>query len=505
MNKKAAIYARFSSNNQREESIDAQVRAITEYANKNGYIIVKSYIDEAFSATTDQRPAFLEMIKECEEDLFDIILIHKLDRFARNRYDSAIYKRMIQENDVRLISVLENIDDSPESVMLESTLEAVAEYFSRNLAREVRKGLKENALKGNHTGGKPPLGYMLDENKKLILHPDESHVVKLIFEKYTLEGVGYGSLADYLNNLGYRSKVGKKFTKNSFHDLLKNEKYIGTYTFDISAPKSASGKRNHHKHKSPDKIIKIEDNHEPIISKELFLKTQEKFLKNKNSKVMTAPSTNKKAIENYILTGIIYCSCGSKMSGKTCYSGRSKTKLSTYVCNDRVRKVSECKNKAINKRTIETQVLENFTNLIFSKKQETLLINQYKQFVKSNIKADPNELLLKNLQKSLNLKETKLNNLIDIMLESDSKTLITKMESLENEIANLKKEIKNTKLLIVPTIIPADDEIIIIINKIKKRILSDNIDNLRLILRHYVSKVIVDDKTVYIEYNEGDM
>ena len=91
------------------------------------------------------------------------------------------------------------------------------------------------------------------------------------------------------------------------------------------------------------------------------------------------------------------------------------------------------------------------------------------------------------------------------MLESDSKTLITKMESLENEIANLKKEIKNTKLLIVPTIIPADDEIIIIINKIKKRILSDNIDNLRLILRHYVSKVIVDDKTVYIEYNEGDM
>ena len=147
MSNRAAIYARFSSNNQREESIDAQVRAITEYANKNGYVIVKSYIDEAFSATTDQRPAFLEMIKECEDDIFDVILIHKLDRFARNRYDSAIYKRMIQDNDIRLISVLENIDDSPESVMLESTLEAVAEYFSRNLAREVRKGLKENALK----------------------------------------------------------------------------------------------------------------------------------------------------------------------------------------------------------------------------------------------------------------------------------------------------------------------------------------------------------------------
>mgnify|MGYP006390401497 CR=1 FL=1 len=182
MSNRAAIYARFSSNNQREESIDAQVRAITEYANKNGYVIVKSYIDEAFSATTDQRPAFLEMIKACEDDIFDVILIHKLDRFARNRYDSAIYKRMIQDNDIRLISVLENIDDSPESVMLESTLEAVAEYFSRNLAREVRKGLKENALKGNHTGGKPPLGYMLDENKKLIINSDEAYLVRMIFE-----------------------------------------------------------------------------------------------------------------------------------------------------------------------------------------------------------------------------------------------------------------------------------------------------------------------------------
>lgn len=499
MSNRAAIYARFSSNNQREESIDAQVRAITEYANKHNYVIVKSYIDEAYSATTDQRPAFLEMINESGDDMFDIILIHKLDRFARNRYDSAIYKRMLQENDVRLISVLENIDDSPESVMLESTLEAVAEYFSRNLAREVRKGLKENALKGTHTGGKPPLGYMLDDNKKLIIHPDEAPLVKIIFEKYTLEGCGYSALADYFNNLGFKTKVGKMFTRNSFHDLLKNEKYIGTYTFDISSPKSANGKRNSHKHKPPEQIIKIENNHEAIISKDLFDKTQIKMNANKHSSNRTI-SKNTKSIENYVLTGIIYCTCGSKMSGRTSYSGRSKTKLVTYNCNNRIRKISDCKNKAINKAAIEALVLKNFVSTVFSKKQEELLVNQYKEFLKSNTKTDPNEILLKSLQRSLKTKDSKLNNLIEIMLESNSNTLIHKMESLENEIKNVKKEIKNVELSIVPVQTPSDWDIITAINIIKQRIRSGDLNNLNLILHHYISKIIVDDKNVYIEY-----
>ena len=502
MSNRAAIYARFSSNNQREESIDAQVRAITEYANKNGYVIVKSYIDEAFSATTDQRPAFLEMIKECEDDIFDVILIHKLDRFARNRYDSAIYKRMIQDNDIRLISVLENIDDSPESVMLESTLEAVAEYFSRNLAREVRKGLKENALKGNHTGGKPPLGYMLDENKKLIINPDEAYLVRMIFEKYTVEGFGYGALADYLNNLGYVSKSGKKFTKNSFHDMLKNEKYIGTYTFDISAPKSASGKRNHHKHKSQDKIIRIENNHEAIISKDLFEKTQIKMNSNKHSSNRTI-SKNKRSTENYLFTGIIYCSCGSKMSGKTCYSGRSKTKLSTYICNDRVRKTSECRNKAINKNAIESKVLASFVNTVFSKKHEPLLIAQYRDFAKKTTKIDPNEIALKNLKKSLVSKENKLNKLIDLMLESDSKNLINKMQSLENEISFIEKEIKSIESAIVPVHSPSDVEIKKAITQLKKKIESGELENIKSILQHYISKIVVDDKNVYIQYDDN--
>jgi site-specific DNA recombinase len=148
-----AIYARYSSDNQREESIDAQVFEIKEYACTNGISTVKIYTDEARSATTDNRPGFLQMIDDAKKGLFDVLLIHKLDRFARNRYDSAFYKRELKKAKVKLISVTERLDDSPESVILESILEGMAEYYSKNLAREAMKGLKENARSCKHNGG----------------------------------------------------------------------------------------------------------------------------------------------------------------------------------------------------------------------------------------------------------------------------------------------------------------------------------------------------------------
>lgn len=151
--KKAAVYARYSSENQNEESIDAQIRAIKEYCSRNNIQIVKIYTDEALTATTANRPQFLQMIKDSKLGIFDTVIVHKLDRFARNRYDSAFYKRELKLNGVRIVSVLENLDDSPESIILESVLEGMAEYYSANLAREVMKGLKEKALKCKHCGG----------------------------------------------------------------------------------------------------------------------------------------------------------------------------------------------------------------------------------------------------------------------------------------------------------------------------------------------------------------
>ena len=164
---KVAQYARFSSDNQRSESIDAQIRAMNQFCKQNHWQVVSTYTDEARSATTDNRPQFQQMIADSGKGLFDIVLVHKLDRFSRDRYDSAIYKKKLKKNHVKLCSVLERMDDSPESIMMEAVLEGMSEYYSKNLAREVMKGMNETALQCKHTGGCPPLGYDLDENRHL--------------------------------------------------------------------------------------------------------------------------------------------------------------------------------------------------------------------------------------------------------------------------------------------------------------------------------------------------
>ena len=187
---KVAQYARFSSDNQRSESIDAQIRAMNQFCKQNHWQVVSTYTDEARSATTDNRPQFQQMIADSSKGLFDIVLVHKLDRFSRDRYDSAIYKKKLKKNHVKLCSVLERMDDSPESIMMEAVLEGMSEYYSKNLAREVMKGMNETALQCKHTGGCPPLGYDLDENRHLVINEQEAQAVRIIFQMFA-DGYGY--------------------------------------------------------------------------------------------------------------------------------------------------------------------------------------------------------------------------------------------------------------------------------------------------------------------------
>ena len=157
----AVIYARYSSDNQREESIDGQIRECMEYCSRNGMTVIKEYIDRALSAKTDQRPDFQRMIKDSAKGLFDVVVVWKLDRFARNRYDSAHYKAVLKKNGVRVISAKENIADGPEGIILESMLEGMAEYYSAELSEKVIRGHTENALKCKYNGGTPTFGFRL--------------------------------------------------------------------------------------------------------------------------------------------------------------------------------------------------------------------------------------------------------------------------------------------------------------------------------------------------------
>lgn len=274
---KAVAYCRFSSEMQRDESIDAQLAAIREYATRNNMTLIHEYIDRAKSATTDQRPAFLQMIKDSGKDKFDVIIIHKLDRFSRDKYDSVVYKRKLRLNNIQLHSVTEHLDGSPESIILESLLEGMAEYYSKNLARETMKGLTENAKKGLSTGGKPPLGFIRNpETKKLEIHEHEAECVRLVFEM-VLEGYSYRDVIVELNERGHKTRGGRPFAVNSIYSLLRNEKYRGCFTFNRSQKKEMRGRQGAHKYKNDEEMIRVEGGCPRIVSDEDFFAVQRKM------------------------------------------------------------------------------------------------------------------------------------------------------------------------------------------------------------------------------------
>ena len=222
----AVIYARYSSDNQREESIEGQIRECTAYAEKNGFTVVKHYIDRAISAKTDNRPQFQQMIKDSERGIFDVIIVWKLDRFARNRYDSARYKTQLKRNGVKLVSATEVISAGPEGIILESVLEGYAEYYSADLSEKVVRGMTENALKGIYNGGKVPFGYMIDDTRHYQADPLTGPYVEKIFQKYA-DGATMTDIQDWLNQRGIKNPSGGEMSYNTIQRLLSNRRYIG--------------------------------------------------------------------------------------------------------------------------------------------------------------------------------------------------------------------------------------------------------------------------------------
>ena len=178
--KNAVIYARYSSSAQSEQSIEGQLRVINEYAQKEGFNIINTYIDRAMTGRNDDRPDFLRMIKDSENKQFQYVIVYKLDRFSRNRYDSAVHKKTLRNNGIKVISATEHILDTPEGIILESMIEGLSEYYSAELAQKVRRGLKKSRLKGNFTGGIVIFGYYL-KNKKLYINKPEAEIVKKVF------------------------------------------------------------------------------------------------------------------------------------------------------------------------------------------------------------------------------------------------------------------------------------------------------------------------------------
>lgn len=486
-------YARYSSDNQREESIIAQIRAIKEYAKNNGIKLINIYKDRAKSATTDKRPEFQQMIKDSNKKDFQVVLVHKLDRFARNRYDSAENKRKLKSNGVKVISITEKLDDSPESSILESLLEGVAEYYSKNLSREVMKGMKETAHQCKHTGGTAPIGYNVTEEKKYEINKKEAIIVKRIFDMY-INGHSYKSILFDLKNKGYKTKAGKDFSKASIKFILENEKYAGVYVFNKSASRDAFGKRHSNKRKPEEEIIKYEGGMPQIVTKEVFEKAQEMIKKRKK-----APASNK-AKELYLLQGLIRCgNCGSNYEGNR-RKRKDRPLYVSYRCGARHRKDNVCcDNKEIRREYIEEFVLSEIEKRILNDKAIPILVEKINKHI--NNKKEIERVELREQEKELKELEKKLDNIIDAIADGYNKEdfkekleeLSSKKERLETLITKMRL---NNKLPVVD-----EKQVKELLSKFKQFVLERNLPECKRFIHDYVEEVVVYKDHIEVKFN----
>ena len=408
----AVIYARYSSDNQREESIEGQIRECTAYAEKNGITVIKHYIDRAFSAKTDNRPEFQQMIKDSGKKLFDVVLVWKFDRFARNRFDSANYKMILKKNGVHLISVMEPIAEGSQGILVETLLEGMAEYYSAELSEKVIRGQTENALKGKCTGGTGTIGYKIDEEKFYHLDPLTSPLVLEVFQRYD-NGDKMVEIVNFLNDKGVRNMLGGKMTHSSVNTMLKNRRYIGELSFrDIVVPDAIPA----------------------IVPKDLFDRVQKRMDKNKR-----APACGK-ADEEYLLTTKLFCGkCGALMFGESGTSATGRTYY-YYKCAN-VKRRKGCNKKTVQKEWLEDLVVRETMKLI----QDDVVIDKIVQLVMDVQNQENTTIPL--LEKQLREVNKKLDNLMKAIEDGlYTRTTKERLEALESQKDELTVKIADEKL-----------------------------------------------------------
>ena len=415
------IYARFSSHSQTEQSIEGQLRVCHAYAAQHNYTVIAEYIDRAISGKTDDRPQFQQMIADSSKHLFEGVLVYQLDRFARNRYDSATYKQKLKKNGVRVFSAKENIADDPSGILMESVLEGMAEYYSAELALKIKRGMDINGEKCLVTGGGTALGYKVDKDtKKYVLDDATAPIVKRIFEMYA-DGSTVADICRYMNSHGVKTSRGTEFNKNSLRKMLMNKRYIGIYTY--------KGRE------TPGGMPRIIDD-------DLFYRVQEKMQKNK-----TAPA-RARAKEEYLLTTKLFCGhCKEMMTG---YSGTGKSGKvhHYYICNG-VKRKTGC-----HKKTVQKQYIEDLTISVCRQMLTEENIASIIEGLTKAIEAQPKNTELETFRKELRAVEKKRVNLLNAVSECEidvvRKSLYEQLATVEARRAELEFNISVEEAKDVP-------------------------------------------------------
>ena len=469
INKIAVVYARYSSSGQKEQSIDGQIAAAQKYAELKGYTIIHEYVDRAMTGRSDNRDDFQRMLSDTAKKSFGVIIVWKVDRFGRNREEITFNKYRCKKNGVRVEYVAENMPDGPESVILESVLEGMAEYYSLQLSQNVKRGLLENAKAHRAVNGSPPFGYRLTPDKHFEIDPDTAPIAKLIFEKYASGQTAF-EIIKYLNDKGYRTPRKLPFSKSSLQHMLKNEKYIGVYVYKD--------------------IIYDEDAVPAIVDKETFYKVQSMLKTNRR-----AP----KAAWNYsdyLLTDKLFCGlCGEKMVGESGF-GKAKKKYSYYSCLNRKHNKG-CKKKPVRQDFIENLVLNEIQRIL---EDDNLLEYIAEQTWQYYLKQDESRKEIEAMQTQLVDAEKGLKNLVKAVEDGMPYSMAKdRIDGLEGQIAALQKAIAEKKLSLGFKL--TKDHIIYFLEQFRKLDVTDRDCQKRLVKTFVNAIYLYDDGRIKIAYN----
>lgn len=405
------LYLRFSSERQREQSIEGQLRDCIAYCKAHHYRIVAIYVDRATTARKDveKRVHFQEMVNDSSSRQWEYVVVWKLDRFARNRTDSAMFKFRLRKNGVKVLSATENISDNPEGIILEAVLEGMAEFYSADLSQKITRGMRESALKCHSIGGHVPLGYKI-ENHKLVIDPATAHIVQEAFQLYA-NGETIADICRIFNSKGYLTAKGVPFNRSSFKAIFRNERYIGIYKY---------------------KDLKIEDGIPAIIDKPLFETVRSRLSENAQ-----APARGKAKVD-YLLAGKLFCGhCGASMNGE---SGTSRTGAvhNYYACYTRKRQKA-CDKKPLKKDGIEWAVAQDAMELLTDEVIEELAdmaISQSDRDLKENTR-------IPELTAKRNEVEGAIANITKAIEKGvASDTLLSRLTELEKQKKTLSREIQ---------------------------------------------------------------
>ena len=392
--KKTVIYARYSCEKQTEQSIEGQLRVCHEFAERNGYIVTHEYIDRAVSGKTDKREQFQQMLKDSAKQEFNYVLVYKLDRFARNRYDSAINKATLKKNGVKVLSACEQITDSPEGIILESMIEGMAEYYSAELSQKVKRGMRESCLKGNAAGIQPIFGYCIVDKKYQIV-PHEAEIVRKMFDDY-VNGTTIKEIKTWFEESGVRTHKGNIFSFGRISDQ-GNE-------IDGGMPR--------------------------IIDDDLFGQAQQKL-----ALYATAPARGKAKVE-YILSEKLICGkCGNKMTGVSAMS-KNKTLHNYYKCVGVTKHT--CDKRTVRKQFIEDEIITAITGDGTERNKYGVLTDEFIDMVAAEtytlIQAARNDSEIKRLENIIEDNKKAIDNLMQALMHGKATDIIlSQVERLENE------------------------------------------------------------------------